>query len=240
LEIHHPVDPGSPVWLTMNLVLVAALFGILHLSKTWNEGQIRRFGRVLAVILLGNLLLRQGVLAWTGEWKAHNSLPLQMCSFSVIWAAVTLWTGHPLVYEFLLFWGAGALHSFLTPELDDGNSLYNHIEYTISHAGILVAGLFATVRMGLKPRRLSWLKIFGYTQLVLPVMGTVNFLLGSNYMYLAERPLVDNPFLIGPWPWYLLGMEFAVLLHFVLFYKLHRWLAARSERLRPSWESDGS
>ncbi|MEY3247009.1 MAG: hypothetical protein RIT39_678, partial [Bacteroidota bacterium] len=27
----------------MNLVLVAALFGILHLSKTWNEGQIRRF-----------------------------------------------------------------------------------------------------------------------------------------------------------------------------------------------------
>ncbi|NBW33393.1 MAG: hypothetical protein EBR22_05500, partial [Cytophagia bacterium] len=90
------------------------------------------------------------------------------------------------------------------------------------------------------PRRHSWLKIFGYTQLVLPVMGTINYLLGSNYMYLAKRPLVDNPFLIGPWPWYLIGLEFATLLHFVLFYSLHQWLAARSERLRPSWENEGS
>jgi hypothetical integral membrane protein (TIGR02206 family) len=232
LAVHHPVEPGSLVWFALNLALVISLLASIGLSKNWNESQIRRFGRGLALLLLGNLLLRQGVLAWTGEWTAHNSLPLQMCSFSVLWAAITLWTGHPLVYEFLLFWGAGALHSFLTPELDDGGSLYNHIEYTISHAGILVAGCYATLRMGLKPRPRSWLRIFAYTQVVLPVIGLVNYALDSNYMYIAQRPLVDNPFLVGPWPWYIVGLEFAALLHFVLFYHLHRWLANRSERQR--------
>jgi len=119
------------------------------------------------------------------------------------------------------------LHSFLTPELDDGNSLYNHVEYTVSHAGILASGLYATMRMGMVPRPWSWLRVLGITQLVLPVIGLLNYALGSNYMYIASRPLIDNPFLIGEWPWYIVGLEFAALLHFLLFYGIHRMLGQR-------------
>jgi len=209
----------------INLALVCMLVGVLGISRSWDRPKILAFGKLMALVLLGNMAVRQLVLIWTGEWIAQNSLPLQMCSFSVIWAADTLWTGRQLTYELLLFWGAGALHSFLTPELDDGNSLYNYTEYTLSHAGILCSGAYATLRMGLRPRPLSWLRVFGLTQWVLPVIGGVNWLLGSNYMYIAYRPMVDNPFLIGPWPWYILGLEFAALLHFLLFYGLHRWLS---------------
>jgi hypothetical integral membrane protein (TIGR02206 family) len=201
--------------------------GILGISRGWEEGKIRNFAKGMAVLLVSNMLIRQIVLIIQGEWSAANSLPLQMCSFSVIWAAITLWRGHQLTYELLLFWGAGALHSFLTPELDDGNSLYNHVEYTISHAGILASGLYATLRMGMLPRPWSWLRVLGITQLVLPVIGLVNYALGANYMYIARRPLIDNPFLIGEWPWYILGLEFAALLHFVLFYGIHRILGQR-------------
>lgn len=224
---HYAVVPGSASWIGLNLGMLIIVTGILGISRGWEEGKIRNFAKGMAVLLVSNMLIRQIVLIIQGEWSAANSLPLQMCSFSVIWAAITLWRGHQLTYELLLFWGAGALHSFLTPELDDGNSLYNHVEYTISHAGILASGLYATLRMGMLPRPWSWLRVLGITQLVLPVIGLVNYALGANYMYIARRPLIDNPFLIGEWPWYILGLEFAALLHFVLFYGIHRILGQR-------------
>jgi hypothetical integral membrane protein (TIGR02206 family) len=40
------------------------------------------------------------------------------------------------------------------------------------------------------------------------LMVVVNHWLGSNYLYIARKP--DTPTLLdllGPWPWYILGME---------------------------------
>jgi len=49
-------------------------------------------------------------------------------------------------------------------------------------------------------------------------VGSINYLLGSNYMYLAIKPNVENPFLIGDWPYYIIGLELAVVLHAILVY----------------------
>jgi uncharacterized membrane protein YwaF len=64
--------------------------------------------------------------------------------------------------------------------------------------------------------------VFFYTQLVALFVGLVNYAVGANYMYLAEKPAVYNPFIIGNWPWYILGLEVAVLLHFYVIYILFR------------------
>jgi uncharacterized membrane protein YwaF len=37
-------------------------------------------------------------------------------------------------------------------------------------------------------------------------------------MYLAIKPNVENPFLIGDWPYYIIGLELAVVLHAILVY----------------------
>jgi len=60
----------------------------------------------------------------------------------------------------------------------------------------------------------------------------VNWLLGSNYMYIAYRPMVDNPFLIGPWPWYILGAELAAFANFALAYVPWIWIDRRTAALR--------
>ena len=49
-------------------------------------------------------------------------------------------------------------------------------------------------------------------------VAMVDYLLGANYMYLALKPEVNNPFLIGEWPYYILGLEVATLLHAFLVY----------------------
>ena len=41
-------------------------------------------------------------------------------------------------------------------------------------------------------------------------------------MYLAEKPLVNNPMIIGEWPWYILGFEILGFLHIYIFFRLYK------------------
>jgi hypothetical integral membrane protein (TIGR02206 family) len=159
------------------------------------------------------------------SWHIENSLPLHLCGMSAFIAAFLLIRGSQISYEFLVYWGAGAIHAFLTPEITNGSSVYNHIEYCISHGIIILGSVYATMRLGYVPRPGSWWKVFLYTQLTLPIIGGINYLLGANYMYLCQKPDANNPFVVGEWPYYLVGLELVIVIHFYAFYQLHRALA---------------
>jgi hypothetical integral membrane protein (TIGR02206 family) len=50
-------------------------------------------------------------------------------------------------------------------------------------------------------------------------VGLVNWLLGSNYLFIAHKP--DTPSLIdllGPWPWYILSLEAIAIMLCLLLY----------------------
>jgi uncharacterized membrane protein YwaF len=46
----------------------------------------------------------------------------------------------------------------------------------------------------------------------------LNWLLDANYMYFSQKPIVDNPFLIGEWPWYIFFIDLFAMVHFLLIY----------------------
>ncbi len=50
------------------------------------------------------------------------------------------------------------------------------------------------------------------------VIAALNYILNSNYMFLCQKPLANNPLIIGEWPWYILGFEIAGIIHILLFY----------------------
>ena len=53
--------------------------------------------------------------------------------------------------------------------------------------------------------------------IAIPV-SIVNYLTGGNYMYLAEKPPVNNPLLVGEHPYYIIGLETISLIYcFILF-----------------------
>jgi uncharacterized membrane protein YwaF len=46
------------------------------------------------------------------------------------------------------------------------------------------------------------------THLYIVVIGSINMLLGSNYMFLSGKPsMVTLLDVLGPWPWYLAWIE---------------------------------
>jgi hypothetical integral membrane protein (TIGR02206 family) len=225
---HFVVPVGSSLWWVMNLGLLLSVLLVLGLTRRAQAELRQRVAKAIAALMLANFTVNQCVLWVEGRWDIQTSLPLHLCSMSVLLSAYMLWTRQAFAYELALFWGAGAVHSFITPESTTGGGVYDLWEYSISHGGIILAGLFATMRLGMAPRPKSWWRAFLFTQLTVPIIGLVNYLLDSNYMYLAQKPNADNPMIIGEWPWYILALEAVVLVHFGLFYLLHSWLAKRS------------
>jgi hypothetical integral membrane protein (TIGR02206 family) len=221
--LHHTIEIGSPAWILLNIGLVLGIFIVIYFSK--NDKGKSIISPALGYLLIANFLFNQFYAIYLGTWQKDVHLPLHLCSFSTILSVIVLFFNKQWAYEFLIFWSAGAIHSFLTPEITDGASIYNHWEYGIAHAGVIITGIYATYRLNFTPRKHSWLKVMAYTQLTLPVVGLLNYLLDSNYMFIAQKPNAQNPFIIGEWPWYIIGLEFAVLLHFAAFYWIHNRIA---------------
>lgn len=134
-------------------------------------------------------------------------------------ALFVLTTRNQLGFEMLLFIGmVGGFHSLLTPEFTHGESLYLKFDYFLVHGGLVAIPLYCVWVLGMRPRRFSWIKSFLYFQTLVFIVAVLDFVLGANYMYLAEKPNVNNPLLIGPWPYYILGLQLATLLHTLIIY----------------------
>lgn len=224
-RLHHTIPVGSRDWMYMNGIFWGLFLLTLLFSRNKSETFRKNLGKFMGWLCLLNFAASQWHMYLTGTYNLHNSLPLHLCGLSAFLAAYTLIRGSQVTYEFLLYWGAGAIHAFLTPEITNGSAFYNHLEYSISHGIIILGSVYATMRLGYSPRPGSWWKVFLKTQWVIPIIGGINYLVNGNYMYLCQKPTADNPFVIGEWPWYIVGLEFAIILHFFAFYHLHKALA---------------
>ncbi len=57
---------------------------------------------------------------------------------------------------------------------------------------------------------------------LLAIIMPINFLLDSNYMYVNAPPQVDNPLVIGDWPYYILLWEIFILIIAYMVYSISR------------------
>lgn len=222
--LHRMVDIGSIDWIYLNAGLLIGF--IVFFVSSWKQDERGRIiiGYIMAAIIAANFIGNQVFAVVTHTWDKTAHLPFHLCSLSEILAIIFLVYRKQWSYELLICWSAGAIHAFLTPEITEGGNLYNFWEYGIAHGMVIVAAFYATFRLKMVPSKGSWLKVFGYSQITIPVIGFINWLLQSNYMFLSQRPNANNPMIFGAWPWYIIGLEVVVLVHFYAFYWIHRTL----------------
>jgi uncharacterized membrane protein YwaF len=86
------------------------------------------------------------------------------------------------------------------------------VTFFTHHVLIILFPIWNIVVDGMLTKRgaILW-RVLMVNLIILPV-GFINWLIGSNYMYLCTKPGVESPFLIGEWPWYLIGLEGVALL----------------------------
>jgi hypothetical integral membrane protein (TIGR02206 family) len=217
---HQVIGMFTKDWYTYTTTCIIAGTLVMILCSQLNKKGKYHLRTGLGVFTLASAILIHPYLFSIHEWTLQDSLPLHMCELSEIFAGIVLIWPRQRLFEILCYWGIpGGLHSILTPELlykgENGLLLF---QYYYEHSVNIVAPVMLMVLFNMRLSAGSWLRAFAFTNLCIPIIGTVNWLLGSNYMYLAKKPVADNPFVIGDWPWYLLVLEFVVLVHFYLVY----------------------
>ena len=150
----------------------------------------------------------------------EEHLPFQLCDWAMLTGVAALLARHRLAFELTYFWGlAGTLQAVLTPDLEYGFPDLGFILFSIAHSGIIVAILFLTLGLRMRPTLRSLWRAFLGVQVYAAVTLLLNVALGTNYGYLLRKParpsLLD---FLGPWPWYIASLEVMGLALFFLFY----------------------
>ncbi|WP_334073468.1 MULTISPECIES: TIGR02206 family membrane protein [Paenibacillus] len=214
---------SAPHLISIALLLVFALALFLTRRHIREKKTLRLAVRCGLIFLL--ILCEGSLNIWyfaEEVWDIRYTLPLELCTITLLLSILMLWTRTRWLYEILLFAGiGGALQAFLTPNLAYGFPHFRFFQFFIAHLAIILAPLYMTWVEGYRP---TWRSI-GKTMLFLNVLalavGLLNAAIGANYMFLLHKP--DTPSVLdwlGPHPLYLLAEEAIALFLFVVIYGL--------------------
>jgi len=134
-----------------------------------------------------------------------------------------------LLYSFLYFAGiGGAFIALITPNLIYPYPHFRFLLFFVAHGVIILASLYMTLIEGYKP---TWKSLF-FTMLCLNLVAVcvwfANYILGSNYMFLAHKPSTYSVLdYFGPYPYYLLVEELFAFVVFLMMYLMFFWLPDR-------------
>ena len=179
----------------------------------------------LAALMLVSELAIGLMAVWQGIWSYHWALPLQICDIALAILVLTLL--YPKTWAWLrelaYFWViGGSTVAVLTPDMPLPFPNPYYILFFTTHGGALITVLYLVGRGEIVLTRSSlaraWLISHAYAALI----GLVNSLLATNYLYLCGKPeqlSVLN--VLGPWPYYLLYMELFFSLSLLLGYLLY-------------------
>jgi len=211
----------SPFWIFVLTICVFVIFMFVYTGTLLQSNNSRnKFGIFIAIGLSISYIYSHPYQLSQGVWDLKYSLPLHLCGMTTVLSFVCLIYPKQSIYEFLYYFGiAGAFHALLTPEFTRESPGFLFYEYFISHGGIILSALYLTFALGMRPRPGSWLKIFIYSQILIPIVGTINYFLDANYIYLCIAPDVDNPLIFTKtWPYYIPSVQFIALLHCAILY----------------------
>ena len=183
------------------------------------------------------------------HYSLHRSLPLHFCGINIWLVSLNCFWRHRMVYTFTAFLGTiGGFHALLTPKLTVGDAFPILLHFYFNHMALIVVPVVMTKALGMRFPKWGWVKAYLIAALVSTLMVGVNGALNAwvpgeavaNYMYMTEAPIADNPFVFRewPWPWYILPLHGALLLHLVVLNALYRWRAPMEgpEGRLPLWQ----
>lgn len=228
-ESFHAYSIAHFVQISILLVLAILMFAFrFSIRRTTSAKKVIRY-LLISILIVSELTLNIWYIA-QGKWSIQTSLPLELCSVTLLLAIVMLFTRSRLLYTIVFFAGfTGALQAVLTPSLDYTYPHFRFLQFFIAHIAIILSALYMTWIENYKPTWKSIGVALLFLNILAVVVGIINYTIGSNYMFLMRKPLTPSILdLLGPHPYYLLSEQgiallFFTLLHLLFFVIPDRW-----------------
>lgn len=218
---HVTMNSFTEQWWLCMITVVTVILVIIQLPTYFNWAKSKYYRWTIAFIMISNLLIENAYGYEIGQWRFQDNLPLHLCGISGMMGIILMFRFNANIAQIFFYWAlTGGVHSLLTPEFDLGVDGYFFYAYFISHGSLLLVCFYIFKHHDFIPTKRSWIKSFWALQILALTIGIFNWLSGSNYMYLSAPPIVDNPLIVGKWPWYILIFEALAIIHFWGFYKI--------------------
>lgn len=197
------------------LALAACIVGgaaFIRQAKLASEEDREKMTSFLALLLFIaypiSFFLRSSLIP---DLRWQEILPLHMCSIMTLIAGLALIYECPFLRAVTYFIGTPVCaQALLTPALTYSPPSPIFFEFFVSHLLIVTAALYLPIVLGWRPRKKDFIRAFFFGLAYMIAMLALNPLLGTNYGFVTNAPeggsILD---LLGPWPWYLLGMVVA-------------------------------
>ena len=221
MPIHELIEPLSLIWwkgIVSCFVVIGLVILLLRNKSIEFKEKTSTYFAYLAIIVYLTSNIFSVII---GNWTIQDFLPLHLCNISYFICILVLLNKKQWMYEWaLLLAMPSAFNALITPELIWGSNNWHIFEYYFTHAILILVPLYLMFVMNYKLRIFSWWKTFLRAQIVFVIVFLLNLILDTNYMFLLSKPLVNNPLIIGDWPFYILFVQLIGFLHIVIIYKL--------------------
>lgn len=205
------------VWLAIGTA--STYFWIWLGKRQPTELDQRRIGLIQSLIPAGLwVLVSIYMLLFERPVDWGLVLPFHISYFINLVLPFMLWRRSFFLFEITYYMVmGGCIQSLLTPALDHGFPHYLNFRFFIVHMGLVQSILYAIFVYRFRPSWQSFGRAFLWTNIYFVFVLGINYLLGTNFMYLNEKPQTSSLLdLFGEWPWYILGGEFLCLMMFTL------------------------
>ena len=221
-------------WIRNNTIAFISMIAILTTARFLSHKHNTYVTYLMGVILIFSSILSPLRVFLLGDWNIATDLPLHLCGISgLICAVLPFLKRKQMLFDFVFYTGIiGGIMSLLTPQMNgyDG-SLFAYGEYYLRHSIILIMPIYMLQNLDMKLTKQSMIRTFVALNILLAIIMPLNFTVGGNYMYLAEAPQVDNPLVIGQWPYYILWFEVFMVILLVLLYTISRIPLSKSKKV---------
>ena len=198
------------------ITVVACIASIILVPKYFKNSSDKNkklLSYSIIFLLLVNQVMdfyREGFVS--GRWQ--DGLPLHLCDFSTIAIILYFLTQKRDFFVFAFFFGiAGGGMSILTPDTVYGFPYIGYIQSQIGHTMILMGVTYAMVIDNQRPYLNDIPKVFMYATILLLFTYFMNYLLGTNYWFLVEKPVGNNiTTLMRPEPFHIIDLYIVALL----------------------------
>jgi hypothetical integral membrane protein (TIGR02206 family) len=200
-----------------HFVIIALLFlgsvliysnRVILKDKKWRKAEV-----AIGLSLLTIEITYHVWMAVNDMWDFSHAIPLELCSISLTLSVLLLLTRKKIIYEILLFTALlGASQAIFTPLLNFNFPHFRFFHFFYTHLMMIWVVFYFTWVQGYRPTIWSVVKLFVFLNVLLPIIMLINKAVDGNYMFLSHKPNSASLLnLLGPYPWYILSMEFLLI-----------------------------
>ena len=225
MDVNYAIPFMSKDWIVANTLSLIYFISIMGIGKILSKKNRIVFIKYFVYLFIISYIIYHFLHVIGGTWSIDKRLPFHLCGFSsVITCFILFIKKKQLWFDFLFYAGIlGGLNALLTPLIDNytGTNFF-YVEYFYSHTSIIILPLYMYYYMDMDLSKLSWLKSFIALNILLVFLMPLDFYIDANYMYLKQPPAVNHPHVSGKWPYYLINLEFVVVILLYFTYSLFK------------------